>query len=192
MYPSLPESVPMQPDINGTPGNYLPRQVAILIIPFAYAVSIMVINFMIRFSPNQFSMPNSQRSMDIMLFGVGLLLLSAHSGILAGLGDDDIFQQYFCIGLAGSLLVIGNVVGKSERNFIFGIRIPWTLASTQNWRATHRFAGRLMVLSGVLLLMLSYNWSSLELGLVLSLGWIPISAIYSFMFYLKNERPASE
>jgi uncharacterized membrane protein len=170
----------------------VPKQIAILIMPVTYAAAIAVINFMIRFSPGQFSMPNSQRAMDIMLFGAGLILLSAHIGILADLGDDDIFEQYMCIGLAGFLLVTGNVVGKSERNFIFGIRIPWTLASTQNWRATHRFTGRLMIISGVLLLMLSYNWSSLELGLVLSLGWLPISGIYSFVFYLKNERPASE
>lgn len=192
MYPDLPETVPMQPDINGTPGNYVPKQVAILIMPVVYAVAIAVINFMIRFSPSQFSMPDSQRALDIMLFGVGLILLFAHIGILAGLGDNNIFQQYMCFGLAGFLLVTGNVVGKSGRNFIFGIRIPWTLASTQNWRATHRFAGRLMVISGVLLLILSYNWASLGLGLVLSLGWAPIAGIYSFLFYLKNERPASE
>lgn len=36
-------------------------------------------------------------------------------------------------------------------NYTFGIRLPWTLASEDNWRRTHRFAGRVFVVCGVAL-----------------------------------------
>ena len=78
MYPGLPESLPTQYDLDGGAGNYLPKQTVVLIMPLAYAASIAAINFMVRYSPNKFSMPNSQRAMDIIIFGVGILLLSLH------------------------------------------------------------------------------------------------------------------
>ena len=152
MYPCLPASLPTQFDLDVRAGNYLPQHPVVLIMPLAYAASIAAINFMVRYSPNKFSMPNSQRAMDIIIFGVGILLLSFHLGIITSLGDGDIFQRYFSIGFASFLIVAGNVFDKTERNFFIGIRIPYTLASKENWRSTHRFAGGLIVISGALML----------------------------------------
>ncbi|PCI79435.1 MAG: hypothetical protein COB20_04775 [SAR86 cluster bacterium] len=188
MYPGLPETIPTQYNFEGVAGNYMPKLVVVLIMPMSYAVSIVVINLMIRFSPEKFAMTNSLRAMDIIVFSAGLLLLASHVGLMVSLGDADSFHQYFAIGMACFLIISGNVIGKTERNFIFGIRIPWTVASMENWRATHRFAGRLMVISGLLLLPLSLYWPSLLLNLALGLGWLVVAAIYSFVFYLKNER----
>lgn len=147
---------------------------------------------MIHFSPQKFSMPNSQRPMDIIIFSVGILVLSVHIGTMASQGDSGIFQQSLSFGLACCLIVMGNVVGKTERKFFVGIRLPWTIASEQNWRATHRLAGRLMVISGLLLLVTSFFSASLLITLGIGLGWVVLAVIYSFLFYLKNERPASE
>ncbi|GJM12925.1 MAG: hypothetical protein DHS20C12_13280 [Pseudohongiella sp.] len=192
MYSGLPESIPTQYSFTGIPGNYVPKQAAVLIMPLAYAATIAIIHFMIQFSPEKFAMPNSQRAMDIIVFSVGVLLLAAHLGILASQGDSGVFQQYFAVGFSCLLIIMGNVIGKTERNFIAGIRLPWTLASEKNWRATHRLAGRLMVLSGLLLFLTSFLWASLPLTLVVGLSWLIISSIYSFLFFLKNERSASE
>ncbi|MEX0964328.1 MAG: SdpI family protein [Pseudohongiellaceae bacterium] len=192
MYPGLPETVPAQYNFVGVADNYLPKQAVILVIPIAYAASIALIHLMIRYSPEKFAMPNSQRAMQTIVFGVGILLLSVHVGILIAEGDRNTFHQYFSPGIACFLIIMGNVIGKTERNFIAGIRIPWTLASTENWRVTHRFAGRLMVVSGLVLLVAGYLWPSLLLTICLGLGWLLASAIYSFLFYLKNERRASD
>ncbi len=192
MYASLPESLPTQYDLDGIAGNYLPKQTVIWMLPASYAVTIAVVNFLIHFSPEKFAMPNSQRAMDIIVFSVGILLLSSHLGIMVSQGDSVIFHQYFAVGFACFLIVMGNVIGKTERNFIAGIRLPWTIASEQNWRATHRLAGKLMVVSGLVLFLTIFFWASLAITLSLGLGWLLIASIYSFLFYLKNERPASE
>ena len=107
---------------------------------------------------------------------------------MVSLGDADIFHQYFAVGMACFLIISGNVIGKAERNFIFGIRIPWTIAPMENWRATHRLAGRLMVISGLLLLALSFYWPSVLLNLTLGLSWLPMADVQSFVLYPKNER----
>lgn len=108
--------------------------------------------------------------------------------MMVSLGDADIFHQYFAVGMACFLIISGNVIGKTERNFIFGIRIPWTIAPMENWRATHRLAGRLMVISGLLLLILSFYRPSLLMDLTLGLSWLPMAALHLFVIYIKDER----
>jgi len=188
MYPGLPDTIPTQYNFEGVAGNYMPKLVVVLIMPIAYAMTIVLINLMIRFSPEKFAMTNSMRAGEIIVFGTGLLLLSTHVGMMATVGDVDKFHQYLAVGMASFLIISGNVIGKTERNFIFGIRTPWAVASRENWRATHRFAGRLMVISGLLLLALSFYWPSLLMNLSLGLSWLPMTAVHSFVFYLKNER----
>lgn len=192
MYSGLPETLPTQFSIDGVPGNYLPKLAVVLLLPSIYAVTIVVVHLLIQYSPEQFAMPNSQRAKDIIVFSVGILLASAHIGLLASGGENSVFQQYFAIGFCCFLIVMGNVIGKTERNFIAGIRLPWTLASEQNWRATHRLAGKLMVISGLLLFVTSFYKASLAITLTIGLTWLLVAGVYSFLYFLKYERPASE
>lgn len=188
LYADLPGSIPIQYGVDGTPQNSLPKVVTVLITPLIYAASIAATKGLMRYSPAEFSMPNSKHAMDVVLLGIGLLLLASHIGILRSVGNTSVFLQYFSVGLALFLLVTGNVFGKTERNFFVGIRLPWTIASMGNWRATHRFAGRLMVISGILLLAVSFYSPSLTLTLVLGFNWAILAIGYSFLYSLKNGR----
>jgi len=192
MYSSLPATLPTQFSFTGVPGNYLPKEAVILLLPFTYAVTMAATRVLIHYSPQKFAMENSRRAMDITILSIGIMFLAIQIGLLASEGDSTIFQHYLAVGIAFFLVIMGNVIGKTERNFIIGIRIPWTLASEQNWRATHRVSGKLMVVSGFALLASSFFYTSLPLTLCLGLGWLIVSAIYSFLFFLKNERPGSE
>jgi len=69
--------------------------------------------------------------MDIMVFSVGLVLLISHVGMMVSLGNADIFHPYFAITMACFLIISGNVIGKTNRNFILGIHLPWTVASME-------------------------------------------------------------
>lgn len=58
------------------------------------------------------------------------------------------------LGGVGVLLVlVGNYMGKVPRNYMVGIRTPWTLASDFVWERTHRFAAPLFVTGGMGLLL---------------------------------------
>ena len=63
----------------------------------------------------------------------------------------------YLLGIALGLLFIfmGNYLPKLPRNFFFGIRNPWTLASEEVWRRTHILGGWLFVISGILAVLLS-------------------------------------
>ena len=95
--------------------------------------------------------------------------------------------------LAGPMFILlGNYMPKSKQNHTIGIRIPWTLASEDNWNKTHRFSGKLFVIIGLIILpcallpieILSYIF----VILILCLTVVPI--LYSYVYYknqLKNE-----
>ena len=44
----------------------------------------------------------------------------------------------------------GVVLQKSKRNWIIGIRTPWTLSSDYVWGRTHALGGKLFKISGIL------------------------------------------
>lgn len=86
-------------------------------------------------------------------------------------------------------IVIGNYLPKCRQNYTIGIRVMWALEDEENWTATHRFASRLWVGCGVVILLLAFLpwaavslWISLGLVLLASLA----SVLYSYVFYRRK------
>lgn len=53
------------------------------------------------------------------------------------------------------LIVIGNYMPKARQNYTIGIKLPWTLANEENWNRTHRLAGYLWMICGILMVVLT-------------------------------------
>lgn len=192
LYGSLPDQIPSGFNLDGTVQEMRPKQLMAVLLPAIYLVLIAFINVLINLSPRKFSMPNSKRPMDIIVFGVGLLLAFIHYSILVSQGDFSIAVTYISYGVAAFLVVVGNVFGKTERNFFIGVRLPWTIASTANWKATHRFAGRLMVVMGLLLLVSNTLIPNLVFTLVLCGIAVLLPVVYSPLYYFRHERTGAE
>ncbi len=82
----------------------------------------------------------------------------------------------------------GIFLPKVPRNFYVGIRTPWTLASTEVWTATHRFAGKTCLAGGLigllLALMLSTPWPAF---IAMSVAvFAPV--VHSLVYYQQLER----
>ena len=93
------------------------------------------------------------------------------------------FQRLIMVGIGLLFVTLGNYLGKTTRNFFLGIRTPWTLASDEVWRRTHRLGGWIMVGAGVALVIMGFTsaqpWA---LGVVIgSAAVVPV--IYSFFAY---------
>ena len=65
------------------------------------------------------------------------------------------------IALVGALFaILGNYFQTVRPNYFIGIRTPWTLESEQTWKKTHRLGGRLWIIGGVLITVLSFMISN--------------------------------
>lgn len=188
VYNDLPTEMPSSFSWSGDVRETLPKALVAVLAPAIYLAIIVIVNVLIRISPRKFSMPNSKHAMDIIVFGLGVMLAFLHVSLLLGAGDFAFFTQYFSWGMAAFLLIVGNVFGKTERNFFFGLRTPWTLASHANWKATHRLAGKLMVACGAVLALSTVFWPSLPVMLALTLTPLLIPALFSVYYYWAREK----
>lgn len=90
--------------------------------------------------------------------------------------------------LGGMLIVSGNYMPKAKRNRTFGIKLKWTLMSDENWIATHRFAGKVFVITGLLVLLTGFlplNVLFIVLMAIL-IAVVIIPTVYSYRFYRRQ------
>lgn len=81
--------------------------------------------------------------------------------------------------------IIGNYLPKCKQNYTIGIKIPWTLNSEENWNRTHRFAGRLWLVCGIVIMLTGFFggfW--IFFGIVLLMVFAPF--IYSYVLHRKG------
>ena len=85
-------------------------------------------------------------------------------------------------------VVMGNYMPKITRNRTMGIKIKWTLASDENWAATHRVAGRVWFFGGFVVMLGAFLPTNAmmiaSLPAILLLVLIP--TVYSYVFYKKQ------
>lgn len=186
-YPTLPESIPTRFDLSGNPIQYSSKDIFVFMMPSIYVLLFFSTFLMIRMSPHKFSMPNSRKAIDTIMAGSGFLFIGIHLGLMLEPSGKGLFIQVLSIGMALFLIVVGNVMGKTERNFSIGIRVPWTINSEANWKATHRLGGKMMVASGLILLVLSFFYAHILSILFFTLTPVLISVFYSYLYYRKNE-----
>ena len=97
-------------------------------------------------------------------------------------------QGIMVMALGLMFLVIGNYLPKCRQNHTMGIKVPWTFASEENWNATHRFAGRVWMIGGLVILLSAFlpgDAGILTLiSCVIVLAVIPI--VYSYFYYRKQ------
>jgi uncharacterized membrane protein len=94
-------------------------------------------------------------------------------------------------GLIGLLfIVLGNYMGKLKMNWFVGIKTPWTLSSEEVWNKTHRFSGKIFMISGVLMMLQGVMPLSLRIPLfvVMILMILFGSFGYSYYIYKKVEK----
>ncbi|MBR2937390.1 MAG: SdpI family protein [Oscillospiraceae bacterium] len=87
------------------------------------------------------------------------------------------------IGLV--LAIVGNYLPKCKQNYTIGIKIPWTLNSEENWNKTHRFAGRLWLVCGLVIALTGFfGGFMIFFGVVLLMVLAP--CIYSYLLHRKG------
>lgn len=87
-------------------------------------------------------------------------------------------------------VAIGNYLPKCRQNSTLGLRIYWTMKSEENWNATHRFAGKVWVIGGILMVGVAFLPTSLSPWLFLAalLVIIALPLGYSYRHYRRETK----
>lgn len=102
--------------------------------------------------------------------------------IAYGLGKAFNITTYVLAGVGVLTMILGNYLPKSRQNYSVGIKLPWTLASEEIWNKTHRMAGKLWIVSGMLMTLLAIlDYPNILALIVLVMVIVP--CIYSYTLY---------
>lgn len=86
------------------------------------------------------------------------------------------------------LVIVGNYMPKARKNSLIGLRTGWSMENDQTWAASQRAGGKILVLSGILMLIGSLFLRDTALTVV-CLGLIAAAAVIatvcSYKAYLK-------
>jgi uncharacterized membrane protein len=81
---------------------------------------------------------------------------------------------------------LGSLVGKAKRNYMIGIRLPWTLASDDNWDKTHKKGERVFKIIGIVTLIgvffSDYAMWFLLIPLIIGITYL---TLYSYLEFKK-------
>ena len=83
------------------------------------------------------------------------------------------------------LTAIGNYLPKCKQNYTIGIKIPWTLNSEENWNKTHRLAGWVWTVGGLLVAATTFT-GIFWIPLVIFLPMVFVPVIYSYILHRKG------
>ena len=188
MYPRLPDPMPVHWDVLGNPDGEMSRAWGAFLVPAIAALVWLFLLALPRISPRGFAMEPFARQWRAFQYAVlGFLLFAQWLMLHAAASRKPLPTRLFEVGLGVLLVAIGNPFGKTTRNFFFGIRTPWTIASEEVWLRTHRLAGRLIVATGALVILAAY----FDLGSLMILPGVVltalISSVYSYVVYRRLE-----
>lgn len=94
----------------------------------------------------------------LLFTGLGIFFMAQgikySGGAPAALPGDDI-NKFIGIGVGIILAVLGNIMPKVRRNSVIGVRTKWSVANDSVWQKTQRYGGRVMVIAGIAMIILS-------------------------------------
>ncbi|HSV72302.1 MAG TPA: SdpI family protein [Chthonomonadales bacterium] len=150
VYPALPDRVPTHWNIHGQPDGWSHKSVAVAMAPGLSIVFLLMLVLLPLLSREQLGRQPLHGAFNTIMallqgFAVFIHAITIHAGLNERLDVSRALIAGFCLLMAA----MGNLMGRTRRNSVVGIRTPWTLANDLVWRQTHRLAGRLMVGTGL-------------------------------------------
>ena len=177
--PYATEHVPMQWNLRGQVNWYAPKEWGLLVLPGTMVLIYGIMfwlesNDRYRRNEGDGALTSHGKATKIIRLALSLLLGGVcFVQIASALGRHPDFGRLVAAACPLLLAFIGNWFGKLKPNRYIGIRVPWTLRSEVVWRKTHRFAGWLYTVTGLIVAGLSLFLPSAYL-IEISLVWIGV------------------
>lgn len=188
LYPQLPAMAPTHWGAGGQVNGWMPRFWAAATWPLLMLGLAGLFALLPVISPRKFAIkPFAQTYGIVVLAILAFLLVVGTTALLAGAGYAVSVSQITPIAVGALLMVIGNFMGKFRKNFFVGIRTPWTLASDAVWERTHRLAGWLFMLAGLVWVVggLVHAVSAILVAAIVVAAVVP--TVWSYVLYRRLE-----
>ena len=152
--PTLPDTVPVHFGLSGAPDRYGAKSEFLIGPMIIMGMSVLVyllFKFLPAIDPKKFVKYGEPTFQKI---GVGIVVLMAALTIEITLAaiTKNFKADKLVLPLMGLFFAfMGNLMHNIKPNYFAGIRTPWTLEDNDTWRVTHRLAGKMWFVGGIVL-----------------------------------------
>lgn len=187
LWDKLPDSVPVHFGPSGEEDGFASRPVAVFVMPLVLLAFHWICTLGTAADPKH-------KNIDGKVLGLVLWICPLISLLVNGvvyttaLGIAINIMMIFGLFFGCLFVVIGNYMPKCRQSYTLGIKLPWTLNDEDNWNRTHRFAGRLWTVGGLVVIVTAFLGNAFIyafLGIVLLMVIIP--TVYSYILYKKTK-----
>ncbi|HRY52647.1 MAG TPA: SdpI family protein [Candidatus Portnoybacteria bacterium] len=188
LYPQLPELVPSHWGINGEVNGWTGRTFAVIFFPSLILGIYLLMSFFPLMDPHKSNIESFAKwyfglKIALVVFLGALYLLTLY----AALGYEVNVARFVVLGLAALFAFLGLALPNIKKNYMIGIRLPWTLHSEIIWEKTHKFGGRLFLALAAIIAVAAFlpgawTFGILMTGIVLLLALL---TLYSYWEYKK-------
>ena len=188
----LPDTIATHFASDGTPNGFSSKTFTVLGIPaFIFAAHILCA-FCTAIDPKHKNISPKMYRLILLICPIcSIVCGAAIYGYALSLSMADWLNSTFFMNLLMGIIffLVGNYLPKCHQNYTVGIKLPWTLADEGNWTLTHRFAGRLYAIAGILCIVNAFLRLKWVLPAVLA-AILFLPAVYSLSIYLRSRKDA--
>lgn len=182
LWPYAPDRIPMHWNASGDVDRYGGKFEGLFLLPLVTVGLYLLLLFLPRIDPGKVNYQQFWTPYTLIRTATIIFMAGIHVFVLLWTWEVELDVARLMFGLTGLLfLVIGNVMGKLRPNWFAGVRTPWTLSSKRSWVKTHRLAGWLFALAGLIFLVLALI-GNMVLSVPLLFGTIGLVAIVPVVY----------
>lgn len=193
---STPESGnPLHFDISGNPDRLGTNKELLWATVFLCIVNIGVYLLMINIHKIDPKRAKAGKSRVFETVGTGTLIFITALNFLMILNGQQpeagLWAKLSPVLLGLLFTFLGNIMYNIKPNYFAGIRIPWTLNDEENWKKTHRLAGIVWFIGGIILTMVALIASQTAIEItqrIVLVVIIAIPVVYSFLFFIRKRQ----
>jgi uncharacterized membrane protein len=189
----LPATIPVHFGVDFKPDRYGPRN-EIFFVPIVFTVISLVVYLgltnIYKIDPKKMAKKQAGIFKQIALVMLVFMCFVVLMVLYWTLKQEALGINIFLVMMGLLFAYLGNVLHSIKPNYFAGFRLPWTLESEDNWRATHLMAGKIWFAGGLLIAVLAIFIKPFIMFFVMCaiiLTMVLIPAIYSYR-YFKREK----
>ncbi len=187
LWDKLPDSVPVHFGPTGEADGFASRGVAVFVMPLFLLAIHWLCTLATAADPKNKNI--DKKALGLVLWICPMISLLVNGVVyVTALGIAINILMVFGLFLGCLFVVIGNYMPKCRQSYTLGIKLPWTLNDEDNWNRTHRFAGRLWTVGGLVVIITAFlgnAFAYIFLGIILVMVLIP--TVYSYRLYKKTK-----
>lgn len=185
---TLPDKVPLHWNVEGEIDRYGDKSELILIpilLPLLVYILFTIIPKIdpkgkIKYMGNKYNTLKTLLTLFMSVIALIIIYIAQH---------ENLYNPNYIILLIGLLFaVLGNYFKTLRTNYFIGIKTPWTLENETVWKDTHKLAGKMWLIGGILIILASLllnERANLTLFAIITVVITLIPVVFSYLRFQK-------